>query len=134
MIKCIQCIAIYSLSKGGFTMTEQLLRASLKKAQEKGQVGLLIWANWTQWDDWSNEIKQGNASYEFALSKVIEGKEATITFEWLVFKRPPIFAVSVSKLLSSNEFFKEVLDICEKTHHQGPITLIPSNELFEGIM
>lgn len=99
-------------------MTEQLLRDSLKEAQEKGQVGLLIWANWTQWDDCANDIKQGNPNYDFALSQVSKEKEATITFEWFNFKMPGIFAVSVSKMISSDEFFKKVLDVCEKNHQQ----------------
>jgi len=28
-------------------MTEKLLRDTLKEAQEKDQLGLLIWANWS---------------------------------------------------------------------------------------
>ncbi|MCI8640592.1 MAG: hypothetical protein HFJ59_01775 [Clostridia bacterium] len=32
-------------------MTEQLLWNAVKEAQEKEQIGLLIWANWTVWDN-----------------------------------------------------------------------------------
>lgn len=43
-------------------MTEKLLRDTLLEAQEKDQLGLLIWANWTVWDDlgfemWNQEMK-----------------------------------------------------------------------------
>ena len=113
-------------------MTEKLLRDSLKEAQEKGQIGLLIWANWTQWDDYAADIRQGNENYEFALSQVKKEKEATITFEWHGLRLLGILAVSVSKMVSSEEFFKKVLELCEKNYQQGPITFIPSNELSES--
>ncbi len=37
-------------------MTEKLLRDTLLEAQEKDQLGLLIWANWTVWDDLGFEM------------------------------------------------------------------------------
>lgn len=112
-------------------MTENLLRAALKEAQEKEQIGLLIWANWHQWDDCSCDIMQGNESYDFALSQVTKGEEATITFEWNGLRLPGIIAVSVEKMISSETFFYKILDICEKNDQQGPITFIPSNEISE---
>lgn len=112
-------------------MTEQILRDSLKEAQEKGQIGLLIWANWTQWDDCATDIRQGNENYDFALSQVKKDEEATITFDWNGLSIPGIWAVSVQKMVSSKKFFKKILELCEKNHQQGPITFIPSNELSE---
>lgn len=44
---------------------------------------------------------------------------------------PGFIAVSVQKLNSSDEFFKYVLSACEKGHYEGPITLVPLNELSE---
>ena len=112
-------------------MTENLLRAALKEAQEKEQIGLLIWPNWRLYEDFSSDIIPGEESYDFALSQVNKGEEATIEFEWNGLKVPGIIAVSVEKMISSELFFYKVLDICEKNTQQGPITFIPSNELTE---
>lgn len=112
-------------------MTEELLRDSLNKAQENEQIGLLIWANWTCWDDHAFEMKHGNKSYDFAMSQVTKGEEATIQFEWNGLAMPGFMAVSVQKPLSSNEFFNYVLKKCEEGHYDGPITFIPMNKLSE---
>ena len=113
-------------------MTEKLLRDVLKEAHEKGQMGLLIWANWTVWDDSAFEMKPGNESYDFAFSQVSKGEEATISAQWNGLSMPGIIAVSVQKLSSSEEFFKNVLDKCEEGQYNGPITLIPLNEVSES--
>ena len=113
-------------------MTEKFLRGVLKEAQEKGQMGLLIWANWTVWDDLAFEMKPENESYDFALSQVSKGEEATISAEWNGLSMPGIIAVSVQKLSYSEEFFKDVLDKCEEGQYKGPITLIPLNEVSES--
>ena len=42
---------------------------------------------------------------------------------------PEIIAVSMQKLSSSNEFFSYVLSMCEEGHYEGPITLVPLNEV-----
>lgn len=112
-------------------MTEQLLRNAVKEAQEKEQLGLLIWANWTVWDDLSSYMKQGNEHYDFALSQISKGEEATIQAEWNGLSMPGIIAVSMQKLSSSDEFFAYVLNICKEGHYKGPITLIPSNEVID---
>ena len=49
-------------------MTEKLLRNAVKEAQEKKQLGLLIWANWRVWDDLAFDIESGSEHYNFALS------------------------------------------------------------------
>ena len=110
-------------------MTEKLLRDTLKEAQEKDQLGLLIWANWTVWDDLGFEVKPGNESYDFAFSQISKGEEATTSAEWNGLSMPGFIAVSVQKLNSSDEFFKCVLNACEKGHYEGPITLVPLNEI-----
>lgn len=110
-------------------MTENLLRNAVKEAQNKKQIGLLIWANWTVWDDLSKEISPGNESYDFALSQISKGQEATIHTDWNGLSMPGIIAVSVQKLSSSYEFFSQVLSFCEKGSYNGPITLIPLNQL-----
>lgn len=112
-------------------MTEQLLRNAVKEAQEKEQLGLLIWANWTVWDDLAFDMKQGNGHYDFALSQISKGEEATIQTKWNGLSMPGIIAVSMQKLSSSNEFFAYVLSMCKEGHYKGPITLIPSNEVID---
>ena len=112
-------------------MTENVLRNALKEAQEKGQMGLLIWANWIVWDESGFEMKPGNKSYDFAFSQISKGEEATISTQWNGLSMPGFIAVSVKKLSSSEEFFKYVLDKCEEGQYIGPITLIPLNEVSE---
>lgn len=110
-------------------MTKNLLRSALKEAQEKEQIGLLIWPNWRLYEDFSSHIIPGEESYDFALSQVNKCEEATIGFEWNGLKIPGIIAVSVEKMASSDEFFNTVLDNCKTNHLTGPIVLIPSNEI-----
>lgn len=110
-------------------MTEQLLRDTLKEANEKEQAGLLIWANWTVWDDCGYTTKPGNEGYDFAFSQISRGEEATISADWNGLSMPGFIAVSTSKLNSSNAFFNYVLEVCKKGHYNGPITLVPLNEL-----
>ena len=112
-------------------MTEQLLRNAVKEAQEKEQLGLFIWANWTVWDDLAFDMKQGNGRYDFALSQISKGEESTISTEWNGLSMPGIITVSMQKLSSSDEFFEYVLSICKEEHYKGPITLIPSNEVID---
>ena len=110
-------------------MIKNLLRNTLKEAQEKEQLGLLIWANWSVWDDSGYQMKPGNKSYDFALSQIAKGEEATIKAEWNGLSMPGFIAVSVQKLNSSDEIFKQVLEACEKGNYKGPITLVPLNKV-----
>lgn len=110
-------------------MTEKLLRNVLKEAQVKKQLGLLIWANWECWDDLAFDMKPGNENYDFALSQISKGEEATISFELGFFSMPGVIAVPVQKLISSDEFFSQVLDSCKENHFNGPITFIPLNKV-----
>ena len=105
-------------------MTEKMLRNILTEATEKNQIGLFIWANWMVWDDLAFEMKAGNRSYDFALSQITREKEATIS-------TPGFIAISIKKVNSSDKFLKEVLEVCKKGHYEGPVTLIPLNELSE---
>ena len=110
-------------------MTQSILRNWLKEAQRKGQTGLFLWPNWTLWDYYAFELQPGNEYYDTALVQIAKDQEVTITFEWNTLSMPGIIAVSVQKLLSSEEFFKQVLSVCEKNHYTGPITLLPINEV-----
>lgn len=112
-------------------MTEKMLRNILTEATEKNQIGLFIWANWMVWDDLAFEMKAGNRSYDFALSQITREKEATISTEISGFSTPGFIAISIKKVNSSDKFLKEVLEVCEKGHYKGPVTLIPLNELSE---
>lgn len=110
-------------------MTEKLLRDSLIEAQGKGEIGLFIWANWRVWDDFAFEMKEGDEKYDFAISQVLKQEEATISTQLCGFQAPGIFAVPVTKMIKSEDFFKYVLEMCEKGNYKGPITFIPSNEI-----
>ena len=112
-------------------MTEKMLRNILTEATEKNQIGLFIWANWMVWDDLAFEMKAGNRSYDFALSQITKEKEATISTEISGFSTPGFIAISIKKVNSSDKFLKEVLEVCKKGHYEGPVTLIPLNELSE---
>lgn len=127
-----QLIQAYK-TEGGFPMqkqlTEQLLRDCVNEAQEKGQIGLFIWANWTEWDDFAFELKEGHEHYDFALTQIKKGEEATIQVVWNGLTMPGLIAVSVQKMSSSNEFLRTILEICKNDYMEGPITLVPSNEV-----
>ena len=110
-------------------MTEEVLRAALSEARDKNQTGLLIWANWNTWDDIAFDTKPGEENYDYALSQIAKDKESTCFVEVIGFKLPAYFAVSVSKLSNSDRFFKNVLTKCNKANFQGPVTLVPLNEV-----
>ena len=110
-------------------MTEDKLRAALREAQDKKQTGLLIWSNWETWDDVAFDTEPGEENYDYALSQISKGKESTCFIELIGFKLPAYYAVSVHKLTNSNRFFKRVLAKCNEANFQGPITLVPLNEV-----
>ena len=110
-------------------LTEQLLRDCVNEAQEKGQIGLFIWANWRVWDEHAFGMKEDNELYDMALYQIKRGESATIDLVMGGFYGTGIFAVSVEKLTSSTWYFREFLNTCEERQMEGPITLIPSNEV-----
>ena len=114
-------------------MTEELLRQVLQEAQEKQQIGLLIWHSWKSWDEVAYQLREGNEHYDFALYQVTNGKEATITHEWWGLRLPAAMAVSVQKMNVSKEFFENILNVCKKNMYIGPVTLLPLNEVAECI-
>lgn len=63
--------------------------------------------------------------------KSLKEKRQPIPTEWNGLSMPGIIAVSMQKLSSSDEFFAYVLSICKEEHYEGPITLIPSNEVID---
>ena len=107
---------------------EEKLRSALKEAQEKGKIGLIIWANWSIWDEIAFEMKQGNEIYDFALSQIEKNEEATVCSSCNGFSTPGFIAAPIQKLLSFDDFFKKTLDFCERNHFNGPITLVPITE------
>ena len=123
-----QLIQAYK-TKGGFSMTEQLLRNCVKEAQEKGQIGLFIWVSWKIWDEHGSEMTEDNELYDLALLQIKRGEAATIDFVMGGFHGVGIFAVSLEKLNSSEWYFREFLKTCEMRKMEGPITLIPSNKV-----
>lgn len=109
-------------------MKKEQLRSVLKEANDKGQTGLLIWANWTIWDDIAFEMKPGNRDYDFAVSRISQNLPAVITCYNNGFKILAFTAISVGKLSCDEDFFNRVLELCNKHNYQGPFTLLPSNE------
>lgn len=110
-------------------ITEQLLRDCVKEAQEKGQIGLFIWSSWKIWDEHGFEMKEDNEFYDLSLSQMKRGMTTTIDLVVGGFFGIAFFAVPLEKLNSSEEYFKQILEACEIRKMEGPITLIPSNEV-----
>lgn len=110
------------------SMNTEQLRKVLKEANDKGQTGLFIWANWTIWDDIAFDMEPGNKNYDFAISRIYQDEEATITYYNNGFELVAFIAIPVRKLSSDEAFFNRVLEICNKCNYQGPFTLLPSNE------
>ena len=112
-------------------MTEQKLRNALNEAKEKGQIGLLIWSCWRIWDEVGMRIGPGEEYFDFSLSQTQKGEEGTITFDCCGFPMTAMIAVPVQKLLYSDQFFDHILKECQDHNFEGPITLIPLNDLCE---
>lgn len=110
-------------------MIENLIRETLKEAQQKEQRGLLIWANWRVWDEFAFNMKEGNEIYDFALSHIERGGTAAIYVNMEGFYRTAIEIVPVEKLHSSTEYFENFVNMCKREQMEGPITLVPSNEV-----
>ena len=107
-------------------MTSEKLRFSVEEAERKNQIGLIIWANWNEWNARSPSFKLGRSSFDFITSKLKKEREAIITSH----SNYVILAVPTSKLLYL-DFFDEVLEMCIKHNLVGPISFFPSNELSE---
>lgn len=113
-------------------MTANNLRTTLiriNKDYPSPMLEMFIWANWRVWDDFAFEMKEGDEKYDFAISQVLKQEEATISTQLCGFDAPGVLAVSISKMINSEEFFSHVLKTCEKGNYKGPITFIPSNEI-----
>ena len=110
-------------------MTEQQLRNAVREAEEKEQLGLLIWSDWAVWNDFAFEVKQYIETYDFALSKISKGEETIVSTKWKGISMPGFFAVSAERLSSSDEYFLHVLNMCKKKNYKGPITLVPLNKI-----
>ena len=110
-------------------ITEQLLRDCVKEAQEKGQLGLFLWSSWKIWDEHGFRMKEDNEFYDLSLLQMRKGLTTTIDLVIGGMFGIAFFAVPLEKLNSSEEFFKQVLEACENRQMEGPITLIPSNEV-----
>lgn len=110
-------------------MTEELLRQALKEAEKKGQLGLLIWSNWSIWEEMAYELDEEDERYNLVLAQVKEGREAVLPFEYAGFQLSACLAVSVKKLSNLEGNFEVILEICRQNHFMGPFTLLPLNEL-----
>lgn len=114
-------------------LTEELLRQVVQEAHGKGQIGLLIWNSWPIWDDVAYQLKEGNEYYDFALVQARQGKDAAITHMWNGFRLPGTLIVPVEKMCTSKEYFEHISKVCTQNQYEGPITLLPLNEIAECI-
>lgn len=112
-------------------MMEKLFREILKEAREEEQIGLMIWANPEVWKSFGPKIWPDTKIYDFILSQITKQPKVTMSIEGIGLSMPVYMAVSVQKLSTSNKFFYEVLNICEKGNCKGPVMLIPSNKMIE---
>ena len=112
---------------------ETLLRKALRKAQENDQLGLLIWANKKVWENFVSTMEEGNEGYDLALYQIKRGEAATIDLLMDGLRETGIFAVSVDKLRSSGLYLDAFLNTCRESRMEGPITLVPSNEVIHNI-
>ncbi len=110
-------------------MKEEVLRGVTLDALERNQPGLLIWASWDEWEELDSEMKPGNELYDFAISRIMRNKEATVFQNIDGFEFIGCIAVSTEKLYTSKTFFNQVINYCKTNKFEGPITYLPSNEL-----
>ena len=110
-------------TKGGFTMTEELLRNAIKEAVEKEQVGLVIWAGQKAFDNNSSTRK---CLYIENQTDIVETGDSNCFYS-INF----CMSVPVDRLLD-DEYFYKVLDFCNKKLYIGPVMLVPSNELVKS--
>lgn len=111
-------------------MSGELLRKCLKEAKEKNQVGLIVWQTQKQWRDCADEFKKGNKTYDYVTSQVRSGQEVYLGFSWAEkLEWANIRAISVQKISYDDELFNKFLDTCKT--YQGPVLLIPSNQIAE---
>ena len=108
---------------------EEKLRKALEEAKEKGQIGLLIWQDQEIWDLFSPSINPNSQYFYFALEQIKVGKEGLLNIEWKGYSVSYILTIPVQKLLTSESFFKYIVDVCKRAEYKGPITLLPSNEV-----
>ena len=114
-------------------LTEELLRQVVQEAQEKCQIGLLIWHSWKIWDEVAYQLGKGNEYYEFALSQARQGKDAAINHSWCGLRLPGTLIIPVEKMHTSKEYFEYISKVCKQNNYEGPITLLPLNEVAESI-
>ena len=108
-------------------MTEKLLRDVIKEAQEKKQLGIVIWSSWTTWEN----MGQGNKEVEdLAMEQIAEGKEATMNIK-CGFSMPAFIAIPVEKFEAGEKYFNYVFNACKAGRYEGPIKFVPSNEFSE---
>lgn len=114
-------------------MVENLLRKALREAQEKDELGLLIWANKKVWEKYASDMEEGNEKYDSALYQIKRGEATTIDVQMDGLCDTGIFAVSAEKLRSSEWYFDTFLNTCREVRMEGPITLVPSNEVIQNV-
>lgn len=112
-------------------ITKKELWESLDEALERDEIGLIIWPSWTEWENLSYKLHEGNEIYEFILKKVKNNEAANVIGECLGFNMTKVLAVPVKAMVVCDKFFENVFSICQKGNYHGPITFVYSNEIAE---
>ena len=110
-------------------ITKKELWESLDEALERDEIGLIIWPSWTEWENLSYKLHQGNEIYEFILKKVKNNESANVTGAYLGFNMTNVLAVPVKAMVVYDKFFANVVSICQKGNYHGPITFVESNDI-----
>lgn len=102
-------------------ITEEVLREELEKAKDDGRRAVLIYHNEAIWGTHHEEMVPGAHNYNFFLNQVKNGEDGVMEFDTKEGGKAIILAVLVDKMLSDDEYFKEVLDTCLIHGVEGPI-------------
>ena len=99
-------------------MVEKLRRA-IKEARQTNQSMIVIWATWKHWYDFKEF---------FSPKSGISQKEDNSLPEWTGIVSGTAIVVSVEQIASSDDFFNQIVNLCEELHYEGPITLLPGSK------
>ena len=113
-------------------MTKKLLRDCLKEAEAKNQEGLIIWPDWRSYEELESELRLDKIDLPAFFRNIQNQKSTVFSVEWNGLILGHVFIASAKEMLSSEEFFKQVLETCEKQHLKGPVVLYPLKTICEA--
>jgi hypothetical protein len=109
-------------------MDEVILRKAVNYAHQNGEKGMFIWACYRAWDEYPVDLKPGEIDYEDAIQG-FEKQEYSL-FQWIMdgWNWTAFISVPTEKIASDNNFFNEILTLCNQKRVNGPFTFIPSGK------